>query len=164
MNIFFFILIFIIKHFSEATIQDLSGSYDFENCACTVLRCLEKSSYRFNQSQYGDFTIYYKFNIEAAYGKTISINNGQQTQIFMKWLPGMDFDTTCTGTWIPTRRLIELKCGDQYRYCTGQFKCRNNSGPCAKNSSTSLVIQYINTLSKIIICLLLLLFIEQINH
>ncbi|CAF2790781.1 unnamed protein product [Rotaria sp. Silwood2] len=164
MNILFVILIFIIRHFSEATIQDLSGSYDFENCACTVLRCLEKSIYRFNQSQNGDFTIYYKFNIEAAHGRAISINNGQQTQVSMRWLPGMDFDTVCNGTWIPTRRLIELKCGDQQRYCTGQFKCRYNSGPCAKNSSTSIFIQYMNSLSKIIISLLLLIFIEQINQ
>ncbi len=165
MKIFLFFIIFLIPDFNEAVVRDLSGTYDFQDCSCTVLRCLESSFYQITQTQNGDFTIYYTSNIIAGLGQTTSINDGQQTQVSIRWLPGMDFDTTCTGLWVPTKRSIDLKCGDQYRYCTGQLKCRQNSGSCAKNGSTSLNSQYIETIWKTIISLLFLsLFLIETRH
>jgi len=164
MNSFFFLIIFLTTNGYVAALTDLSGVYDFQDCSCTVLRCLERSLYQINQTQNGDFTINYLFNILAARGKITTVNNGQQTQLSMQWLPGMDFDTNCTGIWIPTKRSIDLKCGDQYRYCTGQFKCRENSGPCAKNSSTALSIQYCSALWKMIFITIFLRIIKTINH
>jgi hypothetical protein len=164
MKIFLVFIFFLIINFNEAVIRDLSGLYDFEDCSCTVLRCLERSFYRINQNEDGDFIIYYRDSVVAAWGKTISINNGRQTQVSIRWLPGMDFDTNCTGIWIPSKRSIDLKCGDQYRYCTGQPKCRNNSGPCATNNSISLNIQYIKNLWKIIISLSLLFLLIDSNN
>jgi hypothetical protein len=159
MNFLFILLILISTYLIEASVRDLSGSYDFENCSCTVLRCLEPYLYRLNQTQNGDFIINLFFNIPAARGKTTSIGNGQQTQLFMQWLPGMDFDTNCTGLWMPKTRSIDLKCGDQYRYCTAQLKCRDNGESCAKNSSFSL-----NACWKVIMGLIFLLLIKKINY
>jgi hypothetical protein len=163
MNSFFFLIIFLTTNANIAALTDLSGVYDFQDCSCTVLRCLEPSPYQINQNQNGDFTITYSVNI-AARGKITTVNNGQQTQLSMQWLPGMDFDTNCTGRWIPTKRSIDLECGDQYRYCTGQFKCRENSGPCAKNSSTALSIQYCSAFWKMIFITIFLRVIKTINH
>ncbi len=156
MKIFLYFIILLLTNFNEAAVKDLSGLYNFQDCSCTVLRCLEPYYYEIKQAQNGNFVIYYRVTIVAALGKTTSINNEQQTQVSMNWLPGMDFDTSCTRLWVPKKRSIELKCGDQYRYCTAQLKCRDNNGVCATNSSTSLNKQYIGTVWKIIISLLFL--------
>ena len=59
MNTFFFLVTFLTTaHLNGAAVQDLSGSYSFENCVCTVLRCLKPSPYQVNQSPNGHFTIY----------------------------------------------------------------------------------------------------------
>jgi hypothetical protein len=164
MNILFAGIILLTVNFNEAILRDLSGSYNIENCSCTVLRCLAPYLYQFNQTKNGDLLIHIFSNTLAARGKTISINNGQQTQISIQWLPGMDFDTNCTGLWMPATRSIELRCGDQYRYCSGQFQCRQNSGPCANNSSTTLYVQYINALGKLIISSFFLLLFKKISY
>jgi len=164
MKIFLYFIIFLLTNFNEGAVTDLSGLYNFQECSCTVLRCLEPFYYRINQNQTGDFVIYYLVTVPAALGKT-TINNKGQTQVSMNWLPGMNFNTNCTGLWVPTKRSIELKCGDQYRYCTAQLTCRSNNGVCATNTSMSLNNQYIGTVWKIIISLLFLSFlsIEKIN-
>ncbi|UJR34252.1 hypothetical protein I4U23_021656 [Adineta vaga] len=133
----FFVIFLLTVNVILAIPQDLSGSYHFLHCSCTVLRCLEVSPYRLYQSANGDMTINYQSNKLAAFGKITTINNGQQTQISMRWIPGMDFDTNCTGLWIPKQRSFDLKCGDQQRYCTAHFQCQSNSGPCATTTTTS---------------------------
>ena len=148
-----------IVHLNEAVVQDLSGSYSFENCVCTVLRCLKPSPYQLNQSPNGNFTIYYGSCRAAALGRTTSFNNGRSTLVSMHWLPGMDFNTSCTGTWMPTRRFIHLRCGDQIRYCSAQLKQINSNVHCGRNSSASF-----GVLWRMNICLLFLLLIEKVNH
>jgi len=164
MKIFLYLIVFLLTNFNEGAVTDLSGLYNFQECSCTVLRCLEPFYYQINQKQNRDFEIYYRVTVLAALGKT-TINNKGETQVSMYWLPGMDFNTNCTGLWVPTKRSIELKCGDQHQYCTAQLTCRNNNGVCATNTSVSLNNQYIGTVWKIIISLLFLSFlsIEKIN-
>jgi hypothetical protein len=156
MKILFFFISLLTIHFSKGIVRDLSGLYNLDSCSCTVLRCLPSYIYEFNQSQNGELRIYIHSNILAGRGQTISINNGQELHLFIEWLPGMDFDTNCTGHWLPLKKSIEFKCGNQNRYCTGQFSCRQNSGPCDKNNANAL---YINTLQKIIISSIFLLLI-----
>ncbi|CAF1140250.1 unnamed protein product [Adineta steineri] len=155
-------MIFTKINVNTAAIQDLSGFYNFTNCACTVLRCLEPSFYEINQNQNGDLAVTYLYTTLVARGKATLVNNGQQTQVSLQWSQ-TDFYTNCTGTWIPTKRTIDLKCGDQFRYCTGQLQCRGNSGACAKNNSMTLNIHYVSSFWKMIISTIFLLLIKNIN-
>lgn len=148
-SLFVFVLTLLTANVTVAAVRDLSGLYDFLDCSCTTLRCLEPSFYRLIQTANGAFTINYQGNRLAAYGNVTEINNGRQTRVSMRWLPGMDFNTNCTAAWVPNRRSMDLRCGDQYRYCTAQFKCRDQSGPCALRSSAAASRQPLHILSQI---------------
>ena len=136
MNIFLLILIVWTRLVIVTSIQDLTGSYNFDNCSCTVLRCLSPSSYQLNQSQNGDVIVRY-LNQRAASGKAVSVDNGRRTQLFIRWEPGMDFDTNCTGLWISEKRFVDLKCGGVNQYCTGRLQCLEKSGPCTMSTSAA---------------------------
>ena len=136
MNISLLILIVWTRLVFVASLQDFTGSYNFDNCSCTVLRCLSPSSYQLNQSQNGDVIVRY-LTQRAASGKAVSMDNGKRTQLSIRWEPGMDFDTNCTGLWIPEKRFVDLKCGGLNQYCTARLQCLDKSGPCAISTSAA---------------------------
>ena len=145
------------------SIQDLTGSYNFDNCSCTVLRCLSPSSYQINQTQNGDVIVRY-LNQRAASGKAISMDNGRRTQLSIRWEPGMDFDTNCTGLWIPEKKFIDLKCGGLTQYCTGRLQCLDKSGPCAMSTSSACRHQSVSWLSNVFLSVLFVLMTEKLSR
>ncbi|CAF1627500.1 unnamed protein product [Adineta ricciae] len=109
----------------------------------------------------GHMTINYRSNILAAYGQITPVENGRQTQISMQWIPGMDFDTNCTGLWIQTKGMFDLKCGNQQQYCTAQFECQKNSGPCFTNASNTFSSHFKPILIKIVVGIVFLRLIQK---
>lgn len=151
MNRFLLAILSLATNVILAAQQDFSGSYHFLRCSCTVLRCLEPSPYQMYHSPTGHMTVNYRSSVLAAYGQITPIENGRQTQISMQWTPGMDFDTNCTGLWIPTKRMFDLKCRNQQRYCTAQLECQKNSGPCFTNASNAFNSHLKHIFTKIIV-------------
>ena len=114
-------VLFILLGSSSGALRDLSGSYTLEDCSCTVLQCPPRSSYQFTQNVHGDLSVTY-LTYRAAQGKVTTFDNSGRTELTLQWLPGMDFDTTCTGFALINQRSIELRCGDQLRFCSGRFQ------------------------------------------
>lgn len=114
-------LLFVLLGSSSGATRDLSGSYTLEDCSCTVLQCPPRFLYQFTQNVNGDLSVTY-LTYRAAQGKVTTFDISGRTELTLQWLPGMDFDTTCTGVSLVNQRSIDLKCGDQLRFCSGRFQ------------------------------------------
>ena len=119
----------------------LSGSYTFDGCSCTVLQCPPRFSYEFSEPVAGDLRVTYRTYL-AAQGKVLRYENGRRLEVTLQWLPGMDFDTACTGVVTNNQRSIELRCGDQLRGCSGRFQLLESNDASRRRVSPLAVIVF----------------------
>lgn len=151
MKLLLVVLLFTQLKTLHGSIRNVTGLYEFADCSCTVLNCLEQNSYQLNHHDDGSLTIIYR-NYLSARGRVTLLGNGS-TRLSIDWLPLMDFDTNCTGIWNPRDKTVPLNCGDQYRYCRARLRCTENSGPCWSASSQSSRNQMIYSICSIVFVL-----------